>query len=154
MKQRKQKGESPPPGPFDAVLSVFGRRAKVETPDLAVEKRNADVGMLDEVASLDIAVARRQFERLETAYASGAQPASADVSLYTSAVASVRASVAEKARLLGTYGAVAGKQDKDATPTFRIVVNREGGRLPPETGAEDDGAGEDLAVVEPKESNA
>jgi hypothetical protein len=125
-------------GPFDAVLAVFGRRGSGDDrKTVEVEKRLADVGMLDELASLDMALANRQFERLNTAYENGMQPAAADVSLYTAAASSVRASVSEKARLLGTYGAAAGRQDRDAAPTFQIVVNRGGGKLPPETGAED-----------------
>jgi hypothetical protein len=121
-------------GPFDAVLGVFGRRP-VDAPEFKVEPRRADVAILDEVASLDIAIARRQAERIEAAYAEGRQPTSADVALYTSSTSSARASVAEKARLLGTYGAAAGRQDKDQPPTFRVFVSA--GKLPSETGADD-----------------
>lgn len=146
MRQRKQKGRAP--GPFDAVLSVFGRDPGAETPELAVEKRLASANLLDELASLDMAIARNQATRIEAAYAAGEEPSPADVALYTQTVASVRTSVAEKARLLGTYGATAGKQDKDQVPTFRVFVSN--GRLPTETGAEDV-ENEDLAVSEPKE---
>lgn len=149
MKPRKKNAGSAP-GPFDAVLSVFGRKTS-ETPSMQVEKRLATANLLDELASLDMAIATRQAERIEAAYAAGESPAPADVALYTSSVASARASVAEKARLLGTYGATAGKQDKDAVPTFRVFVSN--GKLPAETGAEDVEP-EDLAVSEPKESSA
>ncbi len=150
MKPQKKNADAPTPGPFDTVLAVFGRKKTDERKPVEVEKRNADVQMLDEVASLDIALANRQFERLNAAYENGMQPAAADVSLYTASVASVRASVSEKARLLGTYGATAGKQDRDAVPAFHIVVNRGGGKLPPETGAED--ADDEIPAVAVKTS--
>jgi hypothetical protein len=110
------------------------KQATPNRPNLKVEHRAADVSVLDELVSLDLALANRQFERLETAYNCGQSPNAADVSLYTSATTGARANVAEKAKLLGTYGAIAGKQDRDATPTFRVYVSA--GELPPETGAE------------------
>lgn len=143
--KRRPKDENVP-GPLDAALGAFGRSASGEPPNLTVEQRTADVGLLDELASLDIAIARRQFERLETAYQRGQSPNAADVSLYTSAADGVRRSVTEKAKLLGTFGAIAGKQDRDATPTFRVFVSS--GELPPETGAEPSPANHDLVVRE------
>lgn len=152
MKQRKQNDAPAPASPFGSFLSVFKRDEKSpNAPALHVEKRLATANLLDEIASLDIAIATKQAARIEDAYARGMQPAPADVQLYAGAVDSVRKSVAEKARLLGTYGATAGKQDKDSTPTFRVFVSN--GRLPTETGAED-ADGEDLAVSEPKETPA
>lgn len=143
----------PAPGPFDAFLGVFRGAAKVGAPDLTVERKNADVGLLDELASLDRQIALRQFERIETIYAEGGTPEPADVALYTASVQSVRASVAEKAKLLGSYGALAGKQDRDAVPTFRVIVNSMGGRLPAETGAEDVAETPDVEVSERKDED-
>jgi len=133
MKPRRRTNE-PAPGPLDAALNVFAASSRPASPSLAVEQRTADVGLLDELASLDITIARRQFDRINEAYARGQSPNAADVSLYTSASAGARASVSEKAKLLGTYGAIAGKQERDATPTFRVYVSS--GELPLETGAE------------------
>lgn len=145
MKPRRPNPNAP--GPLDAAIAAFGPRPGSASPNLTVERRSADVGLLDELASLDISIARRQFERLETAYQNGQSPNAADVSLYTSAASSARASVVEKARLLGTYGAIAGKQDRDATPTFRVFVSN--GELPPETGAEPS-TKHDLSIRESK----
>jgi hypothetical protein len=118
--------------PFAIARALLGGPKKpAETP--AVEKRLADVSVLDELVSLDLHLARRQHERLETAYAEDRVPAPSDVSLYAAATTSARASVAEKAKILGTYGGAGGQIDKDETPRFVVHVDRP--ELPEETGA-------------------
>jgi hypothetical protein len=120
--------------PFALARALLrGPKKTAETP--AVEKRLADVSVLDELVSLDLHLARRQHERLETAYAENRLPAPSDVSLYAAATTSARASVAEKAKILGTYGGAGGQIDKNKEPSFRVYVSA--GRLPAETGADD-----------------
>ncbi len=118
--------------PFALARAILGGPKKpAETPK--VEKRLADVSVLDELVSLDLHLAKRQHERLETAYANGELPAPSDVALYAASTSSARASVAEKAKILGTYGGAGGQIDKDETPRFVVHVDRP--ELPEETGA-------------------
>jgi hypothetical protein len=120
--------------PFALARAILGGPKKpTETPQ--VEKRLADVSVLDELVSLDLHLAKRQHERIETAYAEDRVPAPADVSLYAAATTSARASVAEKAKILGTYGGSGGPIDKNKEPSFRVYVSD--GKLPAETGADD-----------------
>lgn len=119
--------------PFEIARRILCGSSKHEP--RPVEQRLADVSLLDELASLDAATAKGAFERMERSRADGDPVDPVDVQLFASSAESVRRSVEGKARILGTYGAVGGRSDKNEIPTFRIEVSA--GKLPPETGAID-----------------